>query len=111
MNTTYYDTKKANRSICHRSSFYSIFDMSSCREYVIQNDLAKTPKSMEFTIVLTNSGQKSLTIFISSCVNNYSIVKQNSYPSGGTRTRNPWVLRLLNTCAIWCAKKTAKNVF
>jgi len=26
------------------------------------------------------------------------------------RTRNPWVLRLWNTYAIGCAKKTAENV-
>ena len=34
-----------------------------------------------------------------------------SYASGGIRTRNPWALRLLNTCAIGCAKKTAENAF
>ena len=31
--------------------------------------------------------------------------------SSGTQTRNPWGLRLWNTCAIGCAKKTAKNFF
>jgi len=34
-----------------------------------------------------------------------------SYASSAIRTRNPWVLRLRNTCAIGCAKKTAENVF
>jgi len=34
-----------------------------------------------------------------------------SYASGGIRTRNPWVLRLRNTCTIGCAKKTAENAF
>jgi len=28
-------------------------------------------KSSEFAIVLTNSGQKAITMFISSCLNNY----------------------------------------
>ena len=32
-----------------------------------------TPESSAFVFFLTNSGQKSLTIFISSCFNNYSI--------------------------------------
>ena len=40
--------------------------MSSCRKPQIQNDLPKSPKSSEFVIFLTNSGQKSLTMFISS---------------------------------------------
>ena len=47
--------------------------MSSCRKPQIQNDLPKSPKSSEFVIFLTNSGQKSLTMFISSFFNNYSI--------------------------------------
>ena len=33
----------------------------------------KSPKSSEFAIFLPNSGKKSLTMFISSCFNNYSI--------------------------------------
>ena len=33
----------------------------------------KLPKSSEFAIVLTNSGQKSLAMFISSCFNKYSV--------------------------------------
>ena len=61
-------------SICHRTSFDSIFDMSSCRKPEIQNDVClKSPKSSEFAIFITNSGKKSLTMFISSCFNNYSI--------------------------------------
>jgi len=36
---------------------------------------------------------------------NRDIQKQN------VQTRNPWVLRLRNTCAIGCSKKTAKNIF
>jgi len=31
----------------------------------------KSPKSSEFAIFLTNSGQKSVTMFISSCFKNY----------------------------------------
>jgi len=33
----------------------------------------KSPKSSEFAFILTSSGQKSLTMFISSCFNNCSI--------------------------------------
>jgi len=33
----------------------------------------KSPKSSEHAIFLTNSGQKSFTMFISSCFNNCSI--------------------------------------
>jgi len=33
----------------------------------------KSPKSSEFAIFLTNSGHKSLTMFISSCFNNCSM--------------------------------------
>jgi len=42
---------------------------------------------------------------------NSEIKKIKSYASCGIRTRNPWGLRLRNTCAIGCAKKTAENVF
>ena len=94
--------QKRKKSIYHRTSFYSIFDVRSCIKPEIQNDL---PKIIKFKVnVLTNSGQKSLTMFISSCFN-------NCYASGGIRTRNPCVLRLRNTCAVGCAKKTAENVF
>jgi len=40
---TYYESKKA-KSICHRTTFYSIFNMSSCRKPEIQNDLPKITK-------------------------------------------------------------------
>ena len=36
---TYYKSKKAITSICHRTTFYSIFNMSSYRTPEIQNDL------------------------------------------------------------------------
>ena len=39
---------KKQKSICHRTSLYSIFDMSSCRKPEIQNVLPKSPKSSEF---------------------------------------------------------------
>jgi len=42
---------------------------------------------------------------------NREIKKIKSYVSGGIHTRNPWVLRLRNTCTIGCAKKTADNIF
>jgi len=54
----YYESQKAKTSICHRTTFYSIFNMSLCRKPEIQNDLPK------------NSGK---TMFILSCFNNYSI--------------------------------------
>jgi len=33
-----------NPSICHRTTLYSIFNMSSCRKPAIQNDLHKLTK-------------------------------------------------------------------
>jgi len=66
----------------------------------------KSPKSSEFDIVLANSGQISLTMFISSCVINYSIdflkigkFKKKGYASGGIRTHNTWFWGPRNTCA------------
>ena len=48
--------------------------MSSCRKSEIQNDLPKITKvKKEFAIFLTNTGQKSVTTFISLCCNNYLI--------------------------------------
>ena len=38
------ESKKCNNSICHRTTLYSIFDMSSCRKPEIQNDLPKITK-------------------------------------------------------------------
>ena len=64
----YYESKKY---ICHRTTFCSIFNMSSCRKPELQMICLKSsefPKNK-----LTNRGQKSLTMFISSCFNNYSI--------------------------------------
>ena len=64
----YYESKKY---ICHRTTFCSIFNMSSCRKPEKQMICLKSsefPKNK-----LTNRGQKSLTMFMSSCFNNYSI--------------------------------------
>ena len=36
--------QKANKRTFHRNSFYSIFNMSSCRKPEIQNDLPKLTK-------------------------------------------------------------------
>ena len=57
---------KQKKCICHRTSFYSIFDMSSS----IKSEI---PNQVNLLFFLTNSGQKSLIMFISSCFNNYSI--------------------------------------
>jgi len=80
---------KQQERIYHHTSFYSICDMSSSRKSEIQHDLPKI-------IFLTNSGKKSLTMFISSCLTtvqlnfkNREIKKIKSYTSGGIRTRNP----------------------
>ena len=72
----------------------------------------KSPKSSEFAFLLTNRGQKSVTMFISLRFNNYSIKfffkklrpqwDLNSPPLG---------FEAMNTCAIGRAKKTAGNVF
>ena len=64
---------KSTKSICHRTTFYSIFNTSSSRNPGIQNDLPKLTKIKRMCFFLTNSGQKSLTILISSFFNNYSI--------------------------------------
>ena len=71
-------------------------------------------KSSYFAICLTNSGQKSLTMFISSCCNNYLIdLNKKNKRLRLRRDSNPQSLglRLRNTCAIGCAKKTDENVF
>ena len=52
---------------------YSIHVESSCRKPEIQNHLPKITKIKCICYFLTNSGQKSLTMFISSCFNKYSI--------------------------------------
>ena len=85
--------KKQNIRICHRTTFYSIFNMSSCRKPEIQNGLPKSLKSSEFCYFFK---QKSVTLFISSC-NNYLIefLKIGFFflklATDGIRTRNPWV--------------------
>ena len=56
------------------------------------------PKSSEFAICLTNSGQKSLTMSITSYLN-YINKKIKIEASGAIRTRNTSILRLRNTCA------------
>ena len=57
---------KKYKSICHHTTFYSIFNTSSCRKPEIQNDLPKiTQNKWIWSIFLTNSGQKSLTMLIS----------------------------------------------
>ena len=40
---------------------------------------------------------------------NSEIKKIKSYASNGIRTRTPWGVRLRNTCAIGCAKKTPER--
>ena len=92
--------------------------MSSYRKPEVQHDLPKITKIKRICFFLTNIGQKSLIMFISSCFNNYSIelkkkseIKKISYATSGIRTRNPWSLGVRNTCAIGCAKETAENVF
>ena len=40
--------KKQNIRICNRTTFYSIFNMSSCRKPEIQNGCLNSPKSSEF---------------------------------------------------------------
>ena len=71
-------------------------------------------KSSEFAIFLTNRGQKSVTMFISSCFNNYQLnfkISEKKLRPSGIRTRNPWGLRLQNTCTIECAKNCRKVIF
>ena len=65
--------KKQKKSICHWLLFipYSIWVHVESPKYIMI--CLKSPKSSEFDIVLANSGQISLTMFISSCFNNCSI--------------------------------------
>ena len=72
--------------------------MSSCRKPEIQNDLPKITKIKWICYYFyKNSGQKFLTMFISSCWNNHLIEflkigkLKKSYAFAGIRTRNPWV--------------------
>ena len=63
--------KKQQKGICRLNPVYSIFNMSLCRQPKYKIICQKSPRSSEFS--LTNSGQKSLTRFISPRVNNHSI--------------------------------------
>ena len=65
---TYCLSKIAETVLCHRTTFYSIFNMSSCRKPEIHSDLPKITKIKWF--FLLKSGKKSLTMFISSYFNN-----------------------------------------
>jgi len=65
--------EKQKHCICHRTTFYSIFDMSSCIKPKFKMICQKSQKSSEVAIFLTNSGQKSVTMSSSSCFNNCSI--------------------------------------
>ena len=75
----------------------------------------KSPKLSEFANFFK---QKSVTMFISSCFNNYLIeflkirkLKKLKVTPRRDSNPQPLGLRLQNTCAIVCAKKTAENVF
>ena len=52
---------------------YSIFNMSSCRQLEIQNDLPKSPKSSEFAIFFNKLWSKILNYVYFIMFNNYSI--------------------------------------
>ena len=92
---TYCLLKKQKRCM---SSYYFLFNMSSCRKPKIQNDLPKITKIKWICYIFK---QKSSTMFISSCCNNYLILifknreikKIKSYDYNGIRTRNLWVWR------------------
>jgi len=59
---------KKQKCLCHRTTFYSIFILSSYRKPDIQNDLLKLTKiKWIYQTVI-----KNVTMFISSCFNNYS---------------------------------------
>ena len=62
--------QKSKNKACHRTTFYSIFNMSSFRKPEIHNDL---PKITKIKWIYYFFKQKSLTMFISSCCNNYLI--------------------------------------
>ena len=50
----------------------------------------KSPKSSEFAIILTNSGQKSLTLFISSCLTTIQLNCKNSENNFFKKLRLRW---------------------
>ena len=60
------------KCICHRTPFFNLYSIWVHVESLKYKLIGlKTPKSSEFAIFWTNSCQKSLTMFISSCSNNY----------------------------------------
>ena len=62
------------KSICHRTTFYVVFNMSSCRKPEIQNGFPKITKiKLICFFFLQNSSEKSLTRFVLSCLNSHSI--------------------------------------
>ena len=102
---TYYESKIAKKVYVTVLLFilYSIWVHVESLKYKMI--CRKTPKSSEFAMFLTNSCEKSLNMFISSCLNNcwilkiWKLLKIKSYASGGIQTCNPWVLRLYGTLA------------
>jgi len=68
-----------------------------------------------FANLLTNSGHKSVTQYISSCFNNYSFgfkymeIEKRMLCLRLIRTRNPLVKKPRNTCAIGWAKNIPKT--
>ena len=58
---TYCLSRKAKINKCHRTTFYSVFNMSSCRKLEIHTDLPKINQIKWICYTnLTNSAQKSL---------------------------------------------------
>jgi len=85
--------KKQNKSICHHTTFYSIFNMSSCRKLEIQNYLPKITQIK--WICYYKKWSKILCWFyhFNNCsIDFYEIEKIKCYASGGIQTCNPWVL-------------------
>ena len=73
-----YTYKKAKTSICHRTNFYSIFNMSSYWKPAIQNDLPKLTK-VKFAIFSPKLWPRILTFVNVSILNHYLIaVLKNS---------------------------------
>ena len=69
---TYYESKKAKNKLCHHTTYYSIFNVSSCRKPEIQNECLKSPKSSEFAAFFNKQVVKnSLLCLFHQCFNNY----------------------------------------
>ena len=103
---TYYKAKKAKKVYVTVLLFilYSIWVHVESPKYKMI--CLKLPKSSEFAIRLTNSGKISLTTLILSFLTTI-----NWFLKIEKKKRNPWVLRLRNTCALRCSMKTAENAF